>query len=270
MKNAFGIACGFALLVALAAPAGAIFYPKAGPWMAGSDRTTENANFWRMYARDNDNRQLMYGYARIALAAGSAAPVTMVTPDRSADAIPFIASRAQRQYFPGESVPDVIAYMRARVHEYARTVIDEGLEQRSVPVSCDYAVESMYDVGLGTHVEGDVRRNIRGTCVIMIAAMEHKGLLATNGQRQAFLQYLAIVGAAYREMDRRFAAAGDAASRTENAKQARLSFKQIVGKHESDLPPEHFPCLLENSAYPCERIMREGPPILAKIVEKYP
>ena len=252
-----------------------------GPWVSGdpADPAVSQHNFAMMMQRSNANRQLLYGYAQMDAAAqgangghgGLQPPITEVKPDRAADAIPKYAELLQSKYFAGESIPQVTQYLRERVRDYARTVLAQGMPQTSVPVACDYAVEGLYHVGGGIDVAGgETRQNIRGTCTIVVSALQGHGYLVTNAQRQAMLQYLAIVGAAYRERDQRLATTGDAAARTKNSEDARATFKQLIGNDIAKLPPEHFPCLMADKTMTCDQIMQKGPPVLAKLVAKYP
>jgi hypothetical protein len=246
----------------------------AGAWISGSGPAVENHNFTVMMKRQEQMRSFLQSedmMADQAAGGGLQPPVMTVVPNQSEDAVPLIAERARTQYFPGVPLPKIESYMRARVHDYVRTVKSEEMSELSLGSSCDYVVESLYAVGRNVTVDpGEARRNVRGTCTVLVSVLQAEGALQTNAQRLTLLQFLAIAGGAYREMDARFAAEGNTAEREKNAADARETFTALFNADIEKLSPEEFPCIFAGKALTCDTIMREGPPLFGKLIAKYP
>jgi hypothetical protein len=246
----------------------------AGSWVSGAGPAVENQNFAVMTKRQEQMRQFLLSEDMMAdqgAGGGLQPPVMSVVPNQSEDAVPLIAERAQAQYFPGVPVAKIESYMRARVHDYVRTVKSEDMPELSLGSSCDYVVESLYAVGRNVAVDsGEGRRNVRGTCTVLVSALQAEGSLKTNAQRLTMLQFLAIAGGAYREMDARFTAAGNTAERAKNAADARKTFAALFNADIEKISPEQFPCIFAGKTLTCDTIMREGPPLFGKLIAKYP
>jgi hypothetical protein len=227
-----------------------------------STRGFAMANFM---ARHND---AMAG--TILSGSGSAPLVMRVTPNASEGYVPALAVKVQR-YFPGASPADVTIFIRERIHDYAEAVRREGLVPESLPVGCDYAAESFYEVGSGQHISaGTTRRNIRATCALVVAAIENHGGLSDNARRQQVLQSIVAYGSTYRYRAAAYAQAHDDVALEANASNARASFKELFGSDEARLPPERFPCLMANKQTSCRDIMSQLDEHAQKINENYP
>jgi hypothetical protein len=270
------------LLGLLAAPLGAdplsdVRNPFAGsgPYdamCAPMNKDCEFHNFWHMYQKSENVKRLLYGYERMGTAAqgGGQALVLRVKADPSADAVPQIAQASQRD-FPGASVPAIVGFMHGRILDYEKTVTDEGLAPESLPVSCDYLAESLYQVGSGLQVDGGTARlNIRATCVVLLAGLEQSGHLQDNAHRQALLEYLVVLGGTYRARDAMDVARHNYVLRSINAANARRAFREIFNADEASLPPEQFPCVLAGKAASCSDILRQTPQFAPKLVASFP
>jgi hypothetical protein len=269
-------AAALALLGLLAAPAGAGPFGGAGPTMlcAPTFGGCGVATTQHMLDREEDNSQLLYNYGQMSLSAQQGSRqvqyVMRVSADPAADEIPHLAKSWQRQ-FPGQSVPQIAEFMRQLENGYAQTVKGEGLAPESLPVSCDYTAESLYEVGTGRHVSGGTARlNIRATCVYMIAILEQGGYLQDNAQRQKVLQFMTVAAGVLRARDAASVSSHNEALRQKNAADARGVFKSFFNIDAAAVPPEQFPCMFAGKGASCSDIMHQAPGIFPKIVAKYP
>ena len=195
------------------------------------------------------------------------APVLYVTADPKADTLDAIAKNVHDQYFKGEPLAQTRSYVRSRYDAYAAAVRSQGMRADNLATACDYAAESLYLAG--AHIEAAPDRSlIRGACVMYLQANENRGFAPTNAARIAYLQFAAVAGSLYRDLDRR--AAGDAKKRAFYDSEARGEFRAQFHMDMAATPPKRFVCVMANRTTGCDLVSRVYPKYAIAESAKYP